>query len=201
MDVTIACVVEGHAEVEAAPVLLRRVAIALYPTVRLITPQPIRLPKSKAARPGELERAVRFATLRAGAVGAVLVLLDADTDCPAELAPRLLARARASSGGKPVSVVVAKCEFEAWFLAAAESLRGVRGLDRDIDPPPDPEALRGAKEWLSGRMTGAASYKPTRHQAALAATFDIDAAARRAPSFDKFRRETGRLLAELGAAG
>ena len=198
MAVTIACVVEGHAEVEAVPALIRRLSAAINPGTGLVTPQPIRLPKSKATRTGELERAVRFALLRAGEAGGVLVLLDADADCPAELAPQLFARARAVAGGRPVAVVLAKWEFEAWFLAAAESLRGVRGLGAEMAPPADPEAVQGAKEWLSARMPGATSYKPTRHQAALAAVLDMEAA-RRAQSFDKLYREMERLLLELTA--
>jgi hypothetical protein len=47
-------------------------------------------------------------------------------------------------------------------------------------------------------MPGATSYKPTRHQAALAAVFDMEAA-RRAQSFDKLYREMERLLLELTA--
>ncbi len=195
--VSIACVVEGHGEVEAAPLLLRRISATIDPTVQLTTPQPFRLPKSKALRAGELERAVAFAALRAGGLGAVLVLLDADTDCPATLAPQLLARARAVAGDRPVAVVLAKCEFEAWFIAAAESLRGRRGLDADLVAAVDPEAIQGAKEWLSSRMQRGASYRETRDQAALATALDI-VAARRAPSFDKFYREVERLLREGG---
>jgi len=91
-----------------------------------------------------------------------------------------------------VSVVLAKCEFEAWFLAAAESLRGERGLGHDLVSPGDPEGIRGAKEWLRGRMTGA-TYSETLDQPALTARFDLDAA-RRADSFDKCFREIRRLL-------
>lgn len=43
-----------------------------------------------------------------------------------------------------VSVVIAKKEYEAWFLAAAKSLAGQRGLSDQLDPPLDPESIGGA---------------------------------------------------------
>jgi len=93
-------------------------------------------------------------------------------------------------------VVFAKREFEAWFLAAAESLRGQRGLPDDLAGPPDPEAIRGAKEWLQSRMPHGQSYSESSDQPALTATFDMNAA-RRADSFDKCFRELVRLLSLL----
>jgi hypothetical protein len=95
----------------------------------------------------------------------------------------------------PIALVLAKREFEAWFLAASASLRGIRGLPRDLEPPPDPEAIRGAKEWLNSRMVPN-GYSPTADQPALTAQFDL-ASARSAPSFDKCWREVARLIAEV----
>ena len=92
--------------------------------------------------------------------------------------------------------MLAKHEFEAWFLAAAESLRGQRGLVDDIHAPNDPEAIRGAKEWLSQRMEDHRTYRETQDQPALAARFDIEQA-RQADSFDKCYRDIARLLDEL----
>jgi hypothetical protein len=96
----------------------------------------------------------------------------------------------------PVSVVLAKREFEAWFLVAAESLRGQRGLPADLTGPPDPEAIRGAKEWLEARMPQGHSYDESSAQPALTAVFDMNIA-RRADSFDKCHREVVRLLNRL----
>lgn len=184
--------VEGHAEVAAAPHLVRRIGEALSEPIVPATPAPVRIPKSKLLRPGELERAVRLAALNAGGCGVVMVLLDSDDDCPATLGPELYARAVTAAGADvPVAVVLAKCEFETWFIAAVESLRGIRGLPNDVQRPAVPEDIRGAKEWL-GRLM-ADSYAPTLDQVALADEMDLDAA-RTADSFDKFWRETERLL-------
>jgi hypothetical protein len=103
----------------------------------------------------------------------------------------LVRRARAARADRAIGVVLAMREYEAWFLAAAASLRGQRGLPDDLAPPAAPESLRDAKGWLNERMS--LGYKPTIDQPALTAVFDLDQA-RTAPSFDKLVRELMRLL-------
>jgi hypothetical protein len=195
MAVRIACIVEGYGECSAVPILIRRIASRFDAGLAVHIPHPIRIPKSKLLKPGELEKAVEFASMHAGADGGILVVLDSDDDCPAHLAPNLLARTRAARGDLPSAVVLANREFESWFLAAARSLRGYRGFPEDLDPPPQPEAIRGAKEWLNQRATTGA-YSANVDQASLTDKFDLDSA-RRAPSFDKCCREVIRLLETL----
>jgi len=107
-------VVEGHGEVKAAPVLFRRIGHEIDPGVILEVVQPIRRSRGSLVNgPGELERAVELAALKVRPHGGVFVLLDSDDDCPAELAPRLLALARSAGLGLPVSVILAKRELKA----------------------------------------------------------------------------------------
>lgn len=193
----LACLVEGHGEVEAVPVVLRRLAASWQAALEV--DKPLRFPKQRLlGRQGELERAVQLAALRAGPGGAILILLDADDDCPAIRAPELAERAQLSSR-LPIGVVLAKREFEAWFLAAADSLSGYRGLPHGLTPPEDPETIRGAKEWLDHRMRPH-GYAPAIDQAALASRFDMALARQRSPSFDKFCREVERLV-RAGSSG
>ena len=196
MKVNIGCVVEGKGEVKAVPILIRRVAAIHFPELDLGIPPPIRFPRNKVSQIGELEHAVGIAIRSINKQGAILIILDSDDDCPAELAPTLLHRISPVFHNIPIAVVFAKHEFESWFLATGESLRGKRGLERDISPPDNPEAIRGAKEWLRRRMQKGKTYSETRDQAALAALFDIDQA-RKADSFDKCYRDIVRLLEEL----
>jgi hypothetical protein len=197
-EANIACIVEGHGEVEAVPILVRRIVQALDSTILLRFPtNPIRIPRDKFVKTGELERAVELAALKNRAPGAILILLDADDDCPKELAPQLLLRARNARSDMPIRVVLAKREFEAWFLAAAESLRGQQGLSSTLEPPPDPEAIQGAKEWLRKHMEANRTYSETVDQPALTRCFDMEAA-RQAPSFDKLYRDVEWLLQEIG---
>jgi hypothetical protein len=189
-------VVEGHGEVKALPILLRRIGSTIDPNAYLEIMPPIRRPRgSLVNKPGELERAVELAALKARPRGGVFVLLDSDDDCPAELAPKLLDRAEQTGSGLLVAVILPKREFEAWFLAAAESIRGKRGLPADLAPPQDPEEIRGAKAWLRDRMSGR-TYAETIDQPALAAIFDLNQA-RVAGSFDKCYRELERLMARF----
>lgn len=201
MKVQISCIVEGHGEVEAVPKLIHRVAENYYTTnlnseLVIVTPPPIRAKRNQVVKVGELERKVELAARKIKGQGAILIILDSDDDCPAELGPALLYRASQVRHDLPIAVVLAKQEFEAWFLAAAESLRGQRGLQNDIDPPNDPEAIGPAKRWLSQQMEGSRTYRETRDQAALTALFDIDKA-RQVGSFDKCYRDIVRLLEEL----
>ena len=196
MTVKIGCIVEGESEVETVPLLIRRIAANLYPELPIVVLPPIRRPRNQVVKENELERAVEFVARQIGGQGAIFIIFDSDDDCPAELGPALFHRASQARSDLPIAVVLAKHEFEAWFLAAVESLRGQRGLRNDIHPPNDPEAIRGAKEWLSQQMENSRTYRETRDQPALATLFDIEQA-RQADSFDKCYRDITRLLDEL----
>ena len=199
MTIKFGCIVEGHGEVQSVPVLIRRIAAELYPELAIDIPRPIRVHRDKFVKDDELEREVEFAARKIQGQGAILIILDSGNDCPAELGPTLLHRASQAHSNLPIAVVLAKQEFEAWFLAAAESLRGKRGLKNDINPPNNPEAIRGAKEWLRQRMQSGNTYRSKRDQPALAALFDITQA-RHADSFDKCYGDIGRFLEELQKA-
>ena len=188
---TIASIVEGHGEVAALPILLRRIAAVVAPEEPISVPRPIRVKRQLVVKPGELERYVQFAASRAGAGGAILLVLDADTDCPAELAVELCRRARAARADRAIRTVLAKAEYESWFVAAVESI-AERPLHA-VAPPPDPESIRDAKGWLSRNALAHGTYRPTRHQARFTAAFDLSAA-RSAPSFDKLWRDVTSLL-------
>jgi hypothetical protein len=153
--------------------------------------RPWRVKRQRVVKPGEIERAVQVAVAARENASAVLVLLDADDDCPAELGPALVARCRAVTA-LPVSVVLANRELEAWFLAGIDSLRGQRGIAPDAAWPGDPESPRGAKERLEDLMPGR-SYLDTADQPALMALFDIAAARARCASLDKLMRDLERF--------
>lgn len=194
--VKISCIVEGQGDAAAVPILIRRIVANLYPELVIRILRPIRVSRNRVVKENELEREVELAAEKVGGQGAIFIILDSDDDCPAELGPTLLNRALQVRSDMPIAVVLAKHEFEAWFLAAAESLRGKRGLKNNLDSPDSPEEIRGAKEWLAQQMGVDRTYRETRDQAALAALFDIEQA-RQADSFDKCYRDIVRLLREL----
>ena len=188
----IVAIVEGDGEVEAVPLLIRRIASVLAPLSPPTVLRPIRVRRHRILKEGELERYVSLASARVEEGGGILILLDANGDCPARIGPAIVERARAVGFGRPIEAVLANCEYEAWLLAAAESIAGTRGILPEISAPPEPESIRGAKEWIDSRMRG--SYRPTADQAALTAGFDMEAARRRSASFDKMWRATAALL-------
>ena len=196
-EISIACIVEGHGDVAAIPILLHRIVREIDSSLRLYVPAPaIRVPRSSIVKPGEVERAVELAALKTNASGGILILVDADEDCPATLGPALLTRAKTARSDRPIAVVLAKQEYEAWFLAAAASLRGQQGLFETLEPPADPEGISGAKGWLRERMAPNRKYSETIDQPALTALFDLDAA-RQASSFDKLCRDVSFLVEQL----
>jgi len=198
-DVCIAPIVEGQGECEAVPVLIRRIALTIDPgfVPRVLPPQ--RVPAQRLRKEGEIERSVTLAARKLQGRGGIVVLVDCDWEggCPAQDGPALLERAKAARCDMPISVILAKQEFEAWFLSAAQSLRGQRGLPADLEAPEHPEAIRGAKEWLSGRMPRGASYTETEDQPAFTDRFDFDQARSRSDSFDKCFRDIARMLRHL----
>ncbi|HEY2955868.1 MAG TPA: DUF4276 family protein [Candidatus Eisenbacteria bacterium] len=189
-------IVEGHGEVEAVPVLLRRLRDEAG-AFHLQVGGPIRRHRSQLVREESLCQAVELARRQAHC-NAILILFDGDEDCPRDLAPRIQGWAAAASAGIPCSVVMAHREYEAWFLAAVESLRGQRGIRPDAAIPFDPEAPRGAKAALEDLMAADASYHETADQPALTAMFDMATAHRRSRSFRHMTSAFGSLLRAHG---
>ena len=197
-EVRIAAIVEGHGECEAVPILIRRIAETIDPGFVPKVLPPLRVPASRLLKEGELERSVNLAARKLQRRGGIVIIVDCDWEdgCPAEDGPMLLKRSVAARGDLPIAVVLAKREFEAWFLAAADSLRGKFGLPGDLESPAYPESIRGAKEWLTDKMPPGRAYAETTDQPAFAAVFDMNTA-RRAASFDKCYRDIRSMLEQL----
>jgi hypothetical protein len=187
-------IVEGNGEVEAVPILLRRITQAHSPGMALHVTKPIRVHRHRLLKPRELERTVELAARQGGSDGKILILLDADRDCPKHLAADVLQRAHTARSDRTIRVVLAKSEYEAWFIAAAASIQGHRGLTSPLTPPAEAESIRDAKGWLSARMPAGHSYRETLDQPALTAAFDLQAARKGAPSFDKMWRDVTSIL-------
>lgn len=188
----VATIVEGDGEVAAVPLLLRRVADWRTPEVFPDIIPPIRVRRDRFLyRDEEFERYLRLAAAKCEDTGWILVLLDADDDCPAQLAKEVLTRAAACAAHRRVSVVFATREFEAWFIAAAESLDGHRGFAFDPADNIDAETQRDANGWLRRRMAGG-TYGETTDQPAFSARFDLRQAFDGSRSFRKLCSEWDR---------
>ena len=60
MTVKIGCIVEGHGDVEAVPILIRRIAESLYPELAVVIPRPTRIHRNKVVKEDRLEREVQL---------------------------------------------------------------------------------------------------------------------------------------------
>jgi hypothetical protein len=198
MSAAIAVIIEGHAEVESVPILLRRM-FAGFGVSDIQVSRPFRVKRNRVVKTGELERAVRQTIHDRFSVAGILILIDSDDDCPAELGPELLGRAR-NATHLPVAVVLAHRELECWFLGSKASLRGVNGISENATAPLNPENIRGAKEHLTKNMTRGRRYLAVDDQATFAERFEFNEARRFCPSFDKCFREVERLLRAIGSA-
>ena len=188
-------IVEGHGDVEAVRLLLRRIFHEYLNRTDVTILRSIRVPKTKLLKSGELERAVELAARQTQDGDAVLIIMDADDDCPAELAPQLLSRATEARADRHVRVVLANKEYEAWFIAAVASIAGHRGLRSDLSPPAAPETIRDAKGWLTQSSHFDKAYREPLDQPALTQIFDLHQA-RACPSFDKLCRDMTSLFSD-----
>jgi hypothetical protein len=191
-------IVEGQGEEAAVPLLLRRLRDEAQ-AWELEFARPHRRRRTQLVKKDSLQTAIRVAALREDCVG-ILVILDADDDCPKELAPTLEEWAREAAGGRACAVVIANREYEAWFLASVEALRGKAAILPDAVSHPDPEGPRDAKGELERRMPRGASYSPTVDQAALTAHLNMERAYRRCRSFRKLVGAFGVLASAAGVA-
>lgn len=93
-------------------------------------------------------------------------------------------------------MVLAKREYEAWFLANAASLNGKRGFVLDGPISCDPELPRDAKGWLTERMTGS-KYREMTDQPAFSALMNLEQAHVNSRSFRKLYTEWSKQTTHL----
>ena len=189
MTRTVIPIVEGHSERESVPILLRKILNALE-VFDLQIHRPIRVHRHRIVKEEELKKKIQYAA-RTPSCESILVLIDADDDCAGDLGPQMHAWAGEARPDKPCKVVLAVTEYESWFLAGLDSLRGQYGIPTDAEPPDPPEQVRDAKGALSRMMSH--RYVETIHQPKLTGALDFHLTRERSPSFDKLWRDVAAL--------
>lgn len=174
-------IVEGRGELEALPILLRNwLRYRRYRNIEVDFAGPVWtggkgtiVVAHDSVHGRGVEHYVRLALLRRPDV--ILILLDADDECPRTLAAGLLNQAKASvPANYPIDVVVAKREYEAWFLAAFPSSRFRQALEqnryqltsRSLPRKTEVEDVADCKRYVAA-LLGLDKYRPTIHQPAL----------------------------------
>lgn len=205
----VAPIVEGHGEVNAVRTLLDRIWRDIVGGEYVEVLQPIRQKRTKLVtwelddqerrrripNNAELERAVGLAVRKLQEAARndpetpelVLLLLDANSDCPAELAPLLLEAVTRVSGTRQAAVVLPNREYETWFVAAAASLEEYLELEQADREIHDADQGRHGKGWIESRWRGA-KYSETVDQVKLTARMDLGRGRTASRSFDKLCR-------------
>jgi hypothetical protein len=191
-------IVEGYGEIEALPILLRKIAGERFDVWNPPILRPGRYPSSRLLkrRNGQwelgpdLQKAAGHA--RNEGATALLILLDADADelCVKQASESLVPKLAEVTGFGAASLVFAVREYEAWLLASAESL-----AEESAIYSRDPEERRDAKGELERHLNLRFPYDVTKDQPAFTSRLDLDLCETRSRSFRKLLKEFKQLLA------
>lgn len=201
MTVYVFPIVEGHTEQGCVAKLLHRVWSGLLARPERLQIAPAyRGHRDQLFHPSgtALQDAVRAAsaTLKPmrkrdpSARTLILILLDADDDCPAEHAPRLLELAQSAvAPDVPLSCVFARRTLENWIVAGASTLGGVAELPGDLPPRDRHEEIRGVN-WLNAQLKRSRQkYRKTTNAIEFVEGMNLEECRTNCPSFDKLCRD------------
>jgi hypothetical protein len=189
-------IVEGDGEVPAVRILLNRICTELLTDVVPHVLTPIRQKRDRLLTNKDscLDKAVNLAVSKLSqldvldAHSLIVLLMDADDGCAAQLGPEILRMAHTARSDADIAVVLAVSDFETWFVAAAASLLSFLQIDDENAIPADPEALKRGKGWIKRHFNGP-KYSETVDQPKLTASMNLALCRERSPSFDKLCRE------------
>ena len=207
-------IVEGEGEVEAVPKLLGKLLSEMGRYDLAIARPKNANGRKNLDKPGGLEAFVEL-SWRERDCGATLILVDADKECAVEIAENYSRRIQVLGIRFSVVIAVAKCEYEAWFLASLNTIAGKNwhervGLPESLDFLGEIESLVGAKGWLDRHLPKGHSYKPTQDQVVLTAMLDSEVTRSRSRSFRRLCHaleqavtaiDTGQVIVTPKAAG
>lgn len=200
-------IVEGLGEEWSLPLLLRRLLVEKLgytdADVEILHPKNTRGCGRMTADDG-IERYVQHALKEA--CDGVLILIDNDAaialhkqkylqdDCAPALAHYLARRVAALYRSKPVAIVVARWEYEAWFLASLETVGPALGVPEGYSFVEDVETVRGVKEWFNTHLPDNRRYTVTLDQPSMTGYLDLDLVARRSRSFRRLEHALQQLI-------
>jgi hypothetical protein len=167
--ITIAPIVEGHGDVSSIRVLLGLM------NPRILVAQPVRYSKQRLLQQEHLIRAARIARANIPDIqsGVILILIDADADCAAELSRQIRGHLRGQIDDTAVLTVVAIREFESWICGGHEQLDLL-----------DPDSAGHPKQRIRAINDG--RYSETVDQPRFTSGIRVDVLRERSPSFARF---------------
>ncbi len=148
-------IVEGHGDERAMPILIRRLLSERFGFYEVKVLHPYRLPKGKMLHADQWPAVVSLACERLNDareneddVVLILVVCDADDDCPVELKNTMEDHVAAVISDTNFEVVVPQPEYESWFLAAANSFVGHSDCRENVAAVTDILRIRDAKGYF-----------------------------------------------------
>ncbi len=195
---TISLVVEGYGEESAFPNLMNRLLHNHFQRYDIFT----NVPKNAKGRyqltqVGGFEKYIHHC-IRIDKAHGILILLDADGDCPINLAQDFHKRVQQMNIHIPIAFVCAKCEYEAWFLANIDILVQKGYLREGASYPLDKiEEKRGVKEWLSANMPEGRRYRETIDQLKMTQHINIEQTAQLSRSFRRLMHAIQELISAI----
>lgn len=188
-------IIEGHGEVEAVPVLIRKVLHHhnYFDAVEI-------LPHRRKGMPNALPDFEKNFKMALEEADAILLLLDFDCkecDCVVQSSAYFYQQAKRLRADMPFKVAFLVKEFETLFLANPEATRKVLPkIPADLPFPIEPESVRGAKEWLSKAMPSGIAYKETVHQVKIVSQLDLDHLHEHSPSYRHLEKAVLALVSD-----
>jgi hypothetical protein len=215
MTAYIAPIVEGQTEVSCVERLLHRIWDEF-----LTRPERLQvLPPARGSRPALVHPSGGPLSVKIGDActslarrlhhdpsgrGLLLLLLDAENDCPATLAPRLLGTAAgAVPVGTPIACVLAKRMLENWIVAGASTLAGMHDLPTSL-PSRDRFEERNGAAWLEVQLRKRdrrRKYKKKVDAAEFVRAMSLPECRANSPSFDKLCRDLEAFFPGPAAGG
>ncbi len=163
-------IVEGVGEPEAMRILLPRV-LAHLGFSSIDTNQILKASgRGELTRSGGVEKYIKLAILEHNA-DCILILIDADDDCPGSKAPAFGRRIHRANPTVPIAVVCPKRMYEAWLLASMDDIAGKQlqgnspGIRRGIRYSGNPEEERDPKKWLDDAIRRSHPGKKKKYRA------------------------------------
>ena len=193
---TIVPVVEGAGDVAALPGLLTRILLEKYNRTDVIVAQgksKVVVANGRMKLESKLEQFLQHAHNKPEC-SAILVLLDADDDCPVTVSKQLSQRCEQFRSICPVQVVYADRSYESWFLASLDTIRGQGVIPDTVSIPTAVEDINNPKQWLTDQMPPGRAYKETTHQASFSGLIDTELAFQKSRSFRRLCHALEQLL-------
>lgn len=168
----ITCIVEGHGEVQAAPILLRRTLQEIF-SINSAEIVPQRRQGINALEASNWANFKRYLATAYYEESPILWMLDADDFCPCDKLRDIYSAALEMEVQQPIGFCFWHREFETIFLHDTNALSKTLKC-APIPGPESPQAIRDAKRWISSQFPPNSCYKETLHQAKITSRLDFD---------------------------